>query len=209
MIYDDAKKINIEFFNNTIKEEKNEHYAVAQSKISHMKRFEKIYELGDYNDKKVLDVGCGLGAFYKFLKDRGFSGRYTGYDINELMIEKAKGKYREISNNFTVKDIIEEDVDDEFDYTVSIGPLNLKFDNGINIKTTKILLKRMFEISKIAFAISMTSSLSKKKNNDTFYYNPFEIGEYISGFTNNYRIDHSFLPHDFVLFVYKKDLYDF
>jgi len=55
----------------------------------------------------------------------------------------------------------------------------------------------------------MTSSLSKKKNNETFYYNPFEIGEYVSSFANNFRIEHSFLPHDFVLFVYKKDLYDF
>jgi len=209
MIYDDVKKKNIEFFNKTIKEAKNEHYAVAQSETSHIKRFNKIYELGDWKGKSVLDIGCGLGGFYDFLIERGFDGKYKGYDINELMIKKAKQKHSKIEKNFSVKDIIDENINERFNYIISVGPLNLKFEKSTNMEITKMLLKRMYEIATDAFAISMTSSLTKKKNNDTFYYNPFEIGEYISCFTNNYIIDHSFLPHDFVLFVYKRDLYDF
>jgi len=209
MKYNNIKVENINYFNSTFINAKDDHGAVAQSKISHSKRFEKIYEIGDWNDKTILDVGCGLGAYYEFLRKKGRKISYTGFDINELMIKEAEKRYKDYEVYFEVKDIIEEPVTKMFDYVISVGPLNLKFAKLMNMEITKVLLKRMYEISTEAFAISMTSSLSKKKNNKTFYYNPFEIGEYVSSFANNFRIDHSFLPHDFVLFVYKKDLYDF
>ncbi len=209
MKYNNIKVKNINYFNTTFINAKDDHGAVAQSKISHSKRFEKIYEIGDWNNKSILDVGCGLGAYYEFLKKKGKKINYTGFDINELMVKEAKKRYKLDEAYFEVKDIIEEPVTEKFDYVISVGPLNLKFEKLMNMEITEILLKRMYEISIDAFAISMTSSLSRKKNDETFYYNPFEIGEYVSSFTNDFKIDHSFLPHDFVLFVYKKDLYDF
>ena len=53
----DYKKVvekNLDYFTKTLEEFQNEHYAVAQSKVSHLKRFEKILELGDFNHKHIL-----------------------------------------------------------------------------------------------------------------------------------------------------------
>ncbi len=209
MKYNKIKVKNINYFNDTFTNAKDDHNAVAQSEISHSKRFAKIYEIGDWNNKSILDVGCGIGGFYDFLLKQKSRVHYTGFDINELMIKEAKKRYKDDEVCFEVKDIIEESIAERFNYVISVGPLNLKFERSMNMEITKVLLKRMYEISTEAFAISMTSSLSKKKNNDTFYYDPFEITSYISSFTQNFKLDHTFLPHDFVLFVYKKSLYNF
>jgi len=208
-MYKDIKKKNIDYFTKMLVDSENDHSAVAQSEVSHRKRFEKIYEIGDWDGKSVLDVGCGIGGFYKFILEKNKIINYTGYDINELMIKEAKIRHENIKNKFTVKDIIDKPIKDRFNYVVSVGPFNLKFSENDNMNITEILLKRMYDISIDGFAISMTSSLSKKKNDKTYYYDPFEITSYISSFTQNYKLDHSFLPHDFVVFVYKKNLYDF
>jgi len=208
MEYDLIKKRNLEFFNKTLKESEDEHGAVGQSERSHLKRFEKIFNIGDWNGKSVLDIGCGLGGFYDFLLKKCSNFEYTGFDINEFMIKEAKIKYKKIEKRFNVKDILEEPIEETFDYVVSVGPLNLKFSGEENLDLTRILLKKMYDISRIGFAISMTSSLSMKKHNDTFYYDPVIIISYLSEFCMNFRLDHSYLPHDFVVFGYKKNLYD-
>ncbi|WP_419182303.1 class I SAM-dependent methyltransferase [Paenibacillus radicis (ex Xue et al. 2023)] len=38
----------------------------------------------------VLDVGCGPGAFLRFLKDQGHSGRLVGLDQSPGMIAEAQ-----------------------------------------------------------------------------------------------------------------------
>lgn len=40
---------------------------------------------------RVLDIGCGNGRFYRFLKDRGVD--YIGIDQNEYLIRQARERY--------------------------------------------------------------------------------------------------------------------
>ena len=44
-------------------------------------RFETLASIGDLRGKSILDAGCGLGCFYGYLKDRGWEGQYTGFDL--------------------------------------------------------------------------------------------------------------------------------
>jgi SAM-dependent methyltransferase len=175
MNYNNVKEKNLEYFTGLLDESNDEHHVVAQSKISHIKRFEKILELGDFNRKTLLDVGCGIGGFYDFLEERGIHCDYTGFDINSRMIEAAKEKHPEIKNKFAVLDIIEEDPGRMFDYIISNGPLNLKFDLTLNIDMTMKLIRQMVRFSTIGTVITMTSSLTRKPNDETYYYNPAEI----------------------------------
>ena len=209
MNYKKIKKQNIKFFSNTLKNSPDEHHSVAQSEISHLKRFEKILELGKFNNKKILDVGCGIGGFYGFLRQQDIHTDYTGIDINEHMINAAKKKHPELQNHFFVHDIIEKEMNETFDYVVSVGPLNLKFEGSSNSDITMELIKKMYKMANIGIAISMTSSLTKRPNKKTFYYDPVKILSRTFEFCKNVKFDHTYIPHDFVLFCYKKDLYDF
>lgn len=209
MNYTIVKKKNLRYFSGLLKESDDHHHVVAQSKISHLKRFEKILELGDFQDKTVLDVGCGIGGFLDFLKEKGISCEFTGVDINPGMIDKARQLHPEIEKNFFVCDIIEEDLDGPFDWVTSNGPLNLKFDGTLNMDMTMRLVERMYSLARIGIAISMTSALTRKPNDETFYYRPLDILAETFKFCANVRFDHTYLPHDFVLFCYKQSLYDY
>jgi len=206
--YNKYKEKNNIFFDKLINESHDEHSAIGNSKSSHEKRFSKILDLGNFQNSKILDVGCGLGAFYTFLKEKKIIIDYTGYDINEKMLEGAKANKPEISERFKNIDIIETAIENAFDYSISVGPLNLNMDEKTNYEMTFKLLDNLFKCSKKGFALSMTSILSRKKNEDTFYYDPKIIIEHIAKYCNNYRIDHSYLPHDFTVFCYKYNFYD-
>lgn len=209
MSYENVRKRNLDYFTKTLKESENDHHAVAQSKVSHMKRFEIMLELGDFNNKRLLDVGCGIGGFHDFLEEKGIRCDYTGVDINPGMIDAAKEKHPKIKDSFLLFDILEKKMEKSFDYVISVGPLNLKFETGLNMDFTKRLIKEMVEISTIGSALSMTSSLTRKPHADTFYYDPSEILSETAKFCPNVKIDHTYLPHDFTIFCYKKDLYSF
>jgi SAM-dependent methyltransferase len=209
MDYDKVKNRNIEYFSKLLHESDDVHQVVAQSKISHLKRFKKILELGDFQGKSLLDVGCGIGGFYGFLKERGITVDYLGVDINPQMIDKAKTCYFEIQDRFRVHDILEQPLARTFDYVIAIGPLNLKFPGSLNMEVTARLIRRMVELSNIGTAISMTSALTQKPHPGTFYYDPLAVLARVLPFCRNVKLDHTFLPHDFVLFCYRRDLYDF
>ena len=209
MNYHNVRKKNLDYFSKLLEEFKDEHYAVAQSKVSHLKRFEKIMALGDFNNKSLLDVGCGIGGFYEFLKEKGIECDFTGIDINPKMIDAAKQRYPEIKDKFFVFDILEQNMTETFDYVISVGPLNLKFESRLNMDFTIGLMKAMHQIARIGSAISMTSSLTRKPNEKTFYYDPVVLLAETVKFCPNVKIDHTYLPHDFTVFCYKKDLYSF
>ena len=209
MDYNHVREMNLEYFSKLLDEGVDEHYAVAQSKISHVKRFNKMLELGDFNGKRLLDVGCGVAGFYGFLKERGIDVHYTGVDINPKMIDAARESYPHLHDRLFVHDIIEKPLDETFDYVISVGPLNLRFAGSLNMDLTRRMIQAMYKAATTGIAISMTSSLTKKPHPDTFYYDPAEVMRETMEFCGNVRLDHTFLPHDFVIFCYGKDLYDF
>lgn len=70
---------------------------------------------------KILDLGCGNGRFYEFIKKELPNIDYTGVDINNDLLRKAKEKYKDA--RFIKKDIFEKlnSVKGEFDVVVVFG----------------------------------------------------------------------------------------
>jgi 2-polyprenyl-3-methyl-5-hydroxy-6-metoxy-1,4-benzoquinol methylase len=56
-------------------------------------RFKILSEIADVSEKKILDLGCGVGDLYDYLRTQGFTGKYIGIDHNEDLIAAAKLKY--------------------------------------------------------------------------------------------------------------------
>ena len=46
--------------------------------------------LGAWPDASVLDLGCGFGDFYRFLRNNGHPGAFVGYDVSAEMIAAAR-----------------------------------------------------------------------------------------------------------------------
>jgi len=67
------------------------------------------FELAERSGDSFLDVGCGLGRFYGYLKERrgteGFT--YLGLDSSRAMVEKAREKYPDEPQLFLQHDAVE------------------------------------------------------------------------------------------------------
>ncbi len=202
-----ANDHSLEFYSQLVYNAADEHGIVAQSQMSHLRRFNAMLQLGDYHGKSLLDIGCGLGGFYNFLLERGIETDYIGIDINPDMIAKAKEMNPAMADRFMVFDIIENDFPRKFDYSIAIGILNLHFGGDINNEMNFSLMKQMAKHSEKGFAVSMTSNLSPKPTPNTYYFDAKTIIDQTLNITKNYKIDHSYLPNDFTIFGYMEDFF--
>ena len=54
-------------------------------------RFDQLARLLDGTpDASVLDYGCGYGALAPYLRERGHTGAYVGFDVSPAMVEAAR-----------------------------------------------------------------------------------------------------------------------
>ena len=52
-----------------------------EDRASHFLRFTITEDYLQYENRKILDVGCGLGDFYGWLNTKNYAFEYTGTDI--------------------------------------------------------------------------------------------------------------------------------
>ena len=203
--FDKNKKIIISHFDNTIKEYKKGVKVVGWgSKKSQEIRFKILSEIGNLNGKTVLDVGCGLGDFYRFLKnDKKITLRkYVGIDINPLMISIAKKKYPGVE--FRVVDLLKNNFRGFFDYILASGLFGLKISRW-EAFSYKVLIK-MYKISKIGIGANFLSAFTPfKKDRKSYYANPFQISNFIrKNLSDKFALRHDYKSNDFTVYIYKK-----
>lgn len=84
----------------------------------HSKGYKKEMEyVGNVSNKKVLDIGCGLGDFCWLLSNK--NAKVTGVDISKDAIAKAKKCYKNKNLNFSVADLTKNvNLKDKFDIII-------------------------------------------------------------------------------------------
>lgn len=93
------------------------------------RRFAQLLAIGDIEaGDSVLDVGCGVGHLYDFLRRSGWSGSYVGIDLHESMIDAARVHWR--SADFRVHDIAAGPIDEPADWGLISGVLNYRMSNA-------------------------------------------------------------------------------
>jgi SAM-dependent methyltransferase len=202
--FSEDEKITADCYAKMIKEHKNGPQIVGWSKKGQLLRFQILSEIGDLNNKTILDVGYGLGDFYDFLtKKKGIKiKKYLGIDINSVMIEKAKKKYPKAE--FQVIDLLGSPIEESFDYVFESGTFGVDTPNWKEL--TSELLVKMFKISKIGIGANFLSDFIPFKKTKGIHYNdPAEILNFANKKLNlRLILRHDYLPHDFTIFIYKK-----
>ena len=121
---------------------KNQKFSIGNNKI----KWDRINKLVDFNNKKVLDLGCSDGYFSCKSIDAG-ALLVNGIDLDPLRIEKANFvksmcEYKNVF--FSVKDVYKIDLDKEkYDIILCLGLLHRIPDmNKLlgKISNTKILV---------------------------------------------------------------------
>lgn len=141
------------------------------SRESHEIRIEQLLKVCDLSSFFSLnDLGCGYGALYGYMTERGYNFEYHGYDLSETMIEKAKALYCDAGNcRFTQSDILE-----EADYTTACGIFNVKMDVDLKEWERYVLevLGKIDQASRKGFAFNILTRYSDSEHMKKHLYYP-------------------------------------
>lgn len=131
-------------------------------------RFEMLAANVPLQGRKILDVGCGVGNLAEYLGRRSIQSDYTGVDILQSMICRAKEK--KLGARFLHCDIFKENPfkNEKFDVVYSSGIFNLNLSN--NMEFLRRAIDTFLDLSDGIVAFNLLSNKSLDKEDKYFYY---------------------------------------
>jgi SAM-dependent methyltransferase len=95
------------------------------SEASQNVRFEQLQRVLEWGTPiSIIDYGCGYGAMAMHLVENGGDFTYTGFDVSEEMINKARGLISDPRCMFTTRSADLQPAD----YTLASGIFNVRLD---------------------------------------------------------------------------------
>jgi SAM-dependent methyltransferase len=192
----------VPFYAGKLAEHGDSSQAVGMSARSQRARFEALLTLGDLRGRTVLDLGCGLAHFADFLRERDVDCHYIGVDIAADLIGAARVRRPEL--DLRVDDALACNI--EADYVVANGLLGIWAGDDPG-GTMQALIARSYAHCRLGCVVTMGSVLSGfAAIPGGVEYDPSAMLAYALTLTRAVRLDHTYLPHDFALFLYRSAL---
>lgn len=165
-------------------------------------RFSELIKHINLNDpkKSLLDIGCGNCELYKFLNFSGFRGTYTGFDINQNLLNQARTRFGNI--NVKCVDILEDgNISDQYNYVVMSGLFNVNV--GQSIVWTYAFIKKMFDLCLDSTAFNAISTFVNYREDEMFYLDPLATVNYcIKELSPRVTLCHHNLPYNYTIIVF-------
>lgn len=150
----------------------------------------------------VCDVGCGLGHFYKYIKQNYplLVSKYYGVDITPGYIEMAKKNYPDAE--FICGDFLEMSEVPEVDTYLLSGTLAY-LGTADNHKAVREMIKKMWDHSRVSLNFNIPSTRVDKgyENSVITYHEPIEIVSFCCALCNEVTYIHSYAHHEFTILM--------
>lgn len=170
-----------------------------QSRRTQYRRFAVLAQVGPLEHMRVLDVGCGLGDLYGYLRAQRIPVDYTGYDLLPDMVERARRCYPK--GRFEVRDVLQGLGETHFDYILSSGAFNVNF--GDNVRAVQQVLRQMVAYCTRGVAINFLKWSAGASSDPIFhYYNPQEMLAFCQTLGPRVQLREGYLPNDFTIYLY-------
>ncbi len=167
----------------------------------HRRQHEVHASIGPLEGKTVLDIGCGLAHYYDFLRGKGVSVNYVGYDIVPPFINVNRERFPEAT--FEVRDIFRQGIAHRADYVVFCQVFNNRYGEADNAAVVKEALRLAFASARVGISIDMLGSYVNYREDHLFYFSPEEMFAYAKSLTKFVALRHDYVPFDFTLFLYR------
>ncbi len=171
------------------------------------KRFIAMTDNIDLTGRTVLDIGCGCGDLYDWLRKQKIDADYSGVDILQKMVVRAEETYPKAA--FFCADIFDADFNcagelcrERFDVTFTSGIFNLNAGN--NEAFLRKAIPILAEISAEAFVFNLLDPASPNKDDDYFYFEPDAAIDLASEFAGKIELIQGYLDNDYTLICRKK-----
>jgi len=167
------------------------------NKTTQEKRFEILCQIGDLNNKTVLDVGCGYGDLKIFI-DKIFSNvRYIGIDYQIDNINFAKNKFAE-SNSIFIHDDFFRCNFPKADYIFASGIFSYKSQETNYYQQ---IMVKMFAAAKIGIGVNFLKNNGNNLSSLLINHHIDSISNFCKSLSPNTHIIENYLYNDFTSFV--------
>ena len=166
-----------------------------------------------FDNKTILDIGCGFGDLGQFLINEKVGIRsYLGIDINPDLIREASDRWKDQPKfSFSVANIIEDSINEQLaDIGVMLGVLNLNFKDKLdNLEYSREVITRAYGLVKEALVVDFLSASRFEgypKEDFVFYHEPLQMLEFAMSLSNKVVLKHEYAPipqKEFMLIIFK------
>jgi len=172
------------------------------SRESQQLRFEILSKDMNLSNKTILDVGCGLGDFFVYLKRHYTNIEYIGIDICESFITTARKKFNTESNcNFYACDALKADFRD-VDFCFASGSFSLAFE-GIE-KYVHKAIPHLFNLAKEGCAFNFLSTQCDYQLSKDKHYEPEKMLKLAYTLSRKVNLLSAYELYEFTLQINKK-----
>ena len=163
-------------------------------------RFAVLADNVALDGRTLLDVGCGLGDLWGYLKGRGIKVDYCGVDLLAEMT--ASAARQNPAGRFVCGDIFDPGrcaigSEGRFDVVFCSGMLNL--DLGNNQEFLPEALRRMLELSVEYMVVNLLHARSEVRYPHCAYYDPEAVLKILEPTGCRVRLIDDYLPNDFTV----------
>lgn len=143
----------------------------------------------------VLEIGCGLGDFYKFLLQQHPDCSYHGYDIVPEYVDQCRQQYPEAT--FERRNVFLDGINGTYDTIVMSQVLNNRYRKSDNMQVMRRALELAFEHTRVSVSVDMISSYVDFQNPELFYYSPEEIFRIAKTIASRVLLRHDYRGFEF------------
>lgn len=169
------------------------------SKSSQENRFHALLRIGELQDARILDIGCGTGDFLGFLQKLGrIPAYFHGIDLMPDFISVASHRYPHA--HFETGDFFEKRFDKKYDYVFCNGALNVKEEDNLELLTQ--LISKAISLKPRGVGISLLKySPHFIQDKKLFHYEEKKVQELLE--THGKLVLHcDYAENDFIVFLY-------
>ncbi len=152
--------------------------------------------------RSVLEVGCGLGEFLRYLRDDGGSRVYTGYDIVPEYVTWCENAFP--AGTFRVRNIFEDGIEGEFDTVVMCQVLNNRFTLSDNFAVMQSAIEMAYAQARVSVSIDMMSCYVDYEEDYLFYYSPADVLAFAKTLCPYVALRHDYLPFEFCVQLFRE-----
>lgn len=154
----------------------------------------------------IVDVGCGYGDFFDFMRSRGWHGSYFGIDINPQLIEEGQRLYPEAE--LSVVDIQTTSLDRVWDWCICCQALTSATEAVPFIDHFESMLRIMWGLCRKGLVFNLLSPLAD-------YTHPVharpplsDVLATVNKLTNRFTVRHDYMPYEYAIYAYKENAID-
>lgn len=173
-------------------------------------RFEQLLRyIEDKKKMSILDVGCGFGDLYQYIKDyRNVPEvEYYGIDILESFVEVAKQNHEDIKEKIQCCALSDLSPEPSYDWVVECGifAVNVAGTEEDMYSYIAETMKKAFEMSKEGISFYFLSDKVDYKTPNSFHARPEKILEMAYQLSRRVILDNSVMPFEYCITIWKND----